>query len=154
MTTLGFERGTAFLAMQLAFEREWRNVADVARKNGVADDPMIRDRLAKAYTGVRIMAYNGMRMQTALAKTGQVGPEASIGKLYWSNWHRNLGELAMDILGPAGQIVPAAGDGEYVLDDMQRSYMFARSETIYAGSSEIQRNIIGERVLGLPREPR
>jgi alkylation response protein AidB-like acyl-CoA dehydrogenase len=95
-----------------------------------------------------------MRMLTALSKTGVVGPEASIGKLYWSNWHRNLGELAMDILGPAGQIVPVAGNGEYALDDFQRSYMFARSETIYAGSSEIQRNIIGERVLGLPREPR
>jgi alkylation response protein AidB-like acyl-CoA dehydrogenase len=151
MTTLGFERGTAFLAMQLAFEREWHNIADVARKNGATEDPVIRDRLAKAYTGVRIMAYNGMRMLTALSKTGVVGPEASIGKLYWSNWHRNLGELAMDILGPAGQIVPAAGNGEYVLDDLQRSYMFSRSETIYAGSSEIQRNIIGERVLGLPR---
>ena len=154
MTTLGFERGTAFLSMQLAFEREWRNLAEVARKNGAADDPTIRDRLARSYTGVRIMAYNGMRMQTALSKTGVVGPEASIGKLYWSNWHRNLGELAMDILGPSGQIVPKAGGGEYVLDDMQRSYMFSRSETIYAGSSEIQRNIIGERVLGLPREPR
>ncbi len=154
MTTLGFERGTAFLSMQLAFEREWHNVADVARKNGAADDPVIRDRLAKAYVGVRVMAYNGMRMQTALSTTGKVGPEASIGKLYWSNWHRNLGELAMDLLGPAGQIVPVAGNGEYALDDFQRSYMFARSETIYAGSSEIQRNIIGERVLGLPREPR
>ena len=106
MATLGFERGTAFLAMQLAFEREWRNVADVARKNGATEDPVIRDRLAQSFAGVRIMAYNGMRMQTALARTGTVGPEASIGKLYWSNWHRNLGELAMDILGPAGQIVP------------------------------------------------
>ncbi len=154
MATLGFERGTAFMAMQLAFEREWHNIADLARKNGAADDPVIRQRLAQAWVGVKVMGYNGMRMQTALAKTGTVGPEASIGKLYWSNWHRNLGELAMDILGPAGQIVPVAGNGEYALDDVQRSYMFARSETIYAGSSEIQRNIIGERVLGLPREPR
>jgi len=154
MATLGFERGTAFLAMQLAFEREWRTVADVARKNGAAEDPVIRQRLARAFVGVKVMAYNGMRMQTALARTGVVGPEASIGKLYWSTWHRNLGELSMDILGPAGQIVPAAGGGEYVLDDLQRSYMFSRSETIYAGSSEIQKNIIGERVLGLPREPR
>jgi alkylation response protein AidB-like acyl-CoA dehydrogenase len=154
MTTLGFERGTAFLAMQLAFEREWQKVAEVARKNGAADDPVIRQRLAKAYAGVRIMAYNGMRMLTELSKTGVVGPEASIGKLYWSTWHKSLGELSMDIQGPAGQIVPEAGDGQYVLDDLQRSYMFSRSETIYAGSSEIQRNIIGERVLGLPREPR
>ena len=154
MATLGFERGTAFLAMQLAFEREWRTVAEMARKNGAAEDPIIRQRLARAYAGVKIMRYNGMRMQTALAKAGVVGPEASIGKLYWSTWHRNLGELTMDILGPAGQIVPAAGGGKYVLDDLQRSYMFSRSETIYAGSSEIQRNIIGERVLGLPREPK
>jgi len=111
MATLGFERGTAFMAMQLAFEREWRNVAEVAHKNGSAQDPVIRDRLARAFAGVRIMAYNGMRMQTALARTGVVGPEASIGKLYWSTWHRNLGELAMDILGPAGQIVPAPATG-------------------------------------------
>jgi alkylation response protein AidB-like acyl-CoA dehydrogenase len=154
MATLGFERGTAFLAMQLAFEREWQKVAEVARKNGAADDPVIRQRLARAYAGVKIMAYNGMRMQTQLSKTGVVGPEASIGKLYWSTWHKSLGELTMDVLGPAGQIVPDAGDGRYVLDDLQRSYMFSRSETIYAGSSEIQKNIIGERVLGLPREPR
>jgi alkylation response protein AidB-like acyl-CoA dehydrogenase len=140
--------------MQLAFEREWQKVAEVARKNGAADDPVIRQRLAKAFAGVRIMAYNGMRMQTELSKKGVVGPEASIGKLYWSTWHKSLGELSMDIAGPAGQIVTEAGDGRYVLDDLQRSFMFSRSETIYAGSSEIQKNIIGERVLGLPREPR
>jgi alkylation response protein AidB-like acyl-CoA dehydrogenase len=154
MATLGFERGTAFMAQQLAFERELGNICDIARKNGAAEDAIIRQRLAQAWVGVKIMGYNGMRMLTALSKTGTVGPEASIGKLYWSTWHRNLGELAMDILGPAGQIVPKAGGGEYALDDVQRSYMFSRSETIYAGSSEIQRNIIGERVLGLPREPR
>src|SRR5439155_16818130 len=116
--------------------------------------PTIRDRLAKAYVGVKIMGYNGLRMLTALNKTGAVGPEASIGKLYWSTWHRNLGELTMDVLGPAGQIVRQAPPGEYALDEFQRSYMAAWAETIYAGSSEIQRNIIGERVLGLPREPR
>jgi alkylation response protein AidB-like acyl-CoA dehydrogenase len=150
MATLGFERGTAFLAQQLAFERETHQLIEVARKNGAADDEVIRQRLAQAFIGVRIMAYNGMRMQTALARTGVVGPEASIGKLYWSTWHRALGELAMDILGPAGQVV----DDGYDLNDQQRAFLFSRAETIYAGSSEIQKNIIGERVLGLPREPR
>ena len=160
MATLGFERGTAFLGQQISFERELWQLVEVARKLGVADDPLVRQRLAQAYAGVKIMGYSGMRMVTALARPGArgvpgeigvVGPEASIGKLYWSTWHRNLGELAMDILGPAGQVY--SGDG-YQLDELQRTFLFSRAETIYAGSSEIQKNIIGERVLGLPREPR
>jgi len=152
MATLGFERGTAMLSQQLAFERELWEIVGIARKNGCADDPVVRQRLAGAYAGVKIMGYNSQRMLTAMARSGSVGPEASIGKLYWSTWHRAFGELAMDILGPAGQIL--APDDGYQLSDIQRSYMFARSETIYAGASEIQKNIIGERVLGLPREPR
>jgi len=114
----------------------------------------LRQRLAGAYIGVQIMKYNGLRMLTNMAKKGVLGPEASIGKLYWSTWHRNLGELEMDILGTAATVLDAPSDGEYPLNEFQRSFLFSRSETIYAGSSEIQRNIIGERVLGLPREPR
>jgi alkylation response protein AidB-like acyl-CoA dehydrogenase len=152
MATLGFERGTAGMSQQLAFERELRDLIDIARKTGGTEDPVIRQRLAQAYIGVQVMGYNSMRMITELARTGVVGPEASIGKLFWSTWHRGLGELAMDILGPASQVL--AGDEGYQLDDTQRAYLFSRAETIYAGSSEIQRNIIGERVLGLPREPR
>jgi alkylation response protein AidB-like acyl-CoA dehydrogenase len=84
-----------------------------------------------------------------------LGPEASIGKLYWSSWHRRLGEIAMNVLGTDGLIVDGEpGSGEYELDELHRTFMVSRSETIYAGASEIQRNIIGERVLGLPREPR
>ncbi|MGH8972635.1 MAG: acyl-CoA dehydrogenase family protein [Acidimicrobiia bacterium] len=153
MATLGFERGTAFLGQQIAFERELWQLVDVARKVGATDDPLVRQRLAGAYAGVRIMGYSGMRMVTALARTGVVGPEASIGKLYWSTWHRNLGELGMEILGAAGGILPGDGDA-YQMDELQRNFLYSRAETIYAGSSEIQKNIIGERVLGLPREPR
>jgi len=115
---------------------------------------VIRQRLAQAYIGVQIMKYNGLRMLTGLARKGVLGPEASIGKLFWSNWHRNLGELAMDVLGPAAAIIEGDPAKGYELNELQRSFMFSRSETIYAGASEIQRNIIGERVLGLPREPR
>ena len=151
MATLGFERGTAGLSQQLAFERELWGVVERARANGAIDDPLVRDRLAEAYAEVQIMGYNSMRMLTALAKSGSVGPEASIGKLYWSRWHQRLGELAMDIAGPAAEIRPGDPADGYALDAQQGAFMFSRAETIYAGSSEIQKNIISERVLGLPR---
>jgi alkylation response protein AidB-like acyl-CoA dehydrogenase len=100
------------------------------------------------------MKYNGMRMLTSLVKKGVLGPESSIGKLYWSNWHRTLGERSMHVLSADALLVEDAPQGEYKLDELHRAFMFSRAETIYAGSSEIQRNIIGERVLGLPREPK
>jgi len=165
MATLGFERGTSFLSQQLAFARELEEIIALAQANEVAADPVIRQELADSYVGVQIMKYNGLRMLTSLVKSGVLGPEASIGKLYWSNWHRTLGERAMRVMGSAATLIePTKGDGSsigqesgpraYDLNELQRIFMFSRSETIYAGSSEIQRNIIGERVLGLPREPK
>ena len=154
MATLGFERGTAFLSQQLGFARELAEIVDVARERGVTDDPIVRQELADSYVGVQIMKFNGMRMLTSLVKRGVLGPEASIGKLYWSTWHRTLGERAMHVLGADALRLLDDGPGSYDLDEQHRIFMFSRSETIYAGSSEIQRNIIGERVLGLPREPR
>jgi alkylation response protein AidB-like acyl-CoA dehydrogenase len=154
MATLGFERGTAFMSQQLGFQRELAELIETAQKNGAASDPVIRDHLAAHYAGVQIMKYNGMRMLTNLVQKGVLGPESSIGKLYWTNWHRNLGETAMDVLGADALVVEHEGGGDYKLDDLHQEFMASRAETIYAGSSEIQRNIIGERVLGLPREPR
>ncbi len=81
---------------------------------------------------------------------GEQGDSASVTKLLWSNWHRSLGELAMDVAGPASLLVGA----DYALDDLQALFLFSRSDTIYGGSDEIQRNVIAERVLGLPREAR
>jgi alkylation response protein AidB-like acyl-CoA dehydrogenase len=154
MATLGFERGTAFLGQQLRFQEELGELIELARKNGASAEPHVRDGLARSYVGVQIMKYNGLRMLSSLVRTGVLGPESSIGKLFWSTWHRNLGELAMDVLGPQALLVAGEPGGPYVLDELHRTFMFSRSETIYAGASEIQRNIIGERVLGLPREPK
>ena len=154
MATLGFERGTAFLAQQIAFQRETSELFEVAHKNGASAEPAIRQELADAYVGVQIMKYNGLRMLTKLVKTGVLGPESSIGKLYWSSWHRRLGEIAMQVLGTDGLLIEGEPGGPYELGELERTFMVSRSETIYAGASEIQRNIIGERVLGLPREPR
>jgi len=154
MATLGFERGTAFLSQQLAFEHELAHLLDVAHKNGAAEDPVVRDELARSYAGLQVMKYNGLRMLTGLVHRGTLGPEASIGKLFWTTWHREFGEVAMDVLGAEGLEIASNADGAYELDELHQVFMASRAETIYAGSSEIQRNIIGERVLGLPREPK
>ena len=154
MATLGFERGTAFLSQQLAFQRELAEIIGIAQAKGSSREATIRQELADSYIGVQIMKFNGMRMLTDLVKRGVLGPSSSIGKLFWSNWHRTLGERAMDVLGTDGLLVANEGNGEYELDEIHQIFMTSRAETIYAGASEIQRNIIGERVLGLPREPR
>jgi alkylation response protein AidB-like acyl-CoA dehydrogenase len=154
MATLGHERGTAFLSQQLAFEHEFTELIDVARKRGVSNDPVLRDELANRYIGLQVMRFNGMRMLTSMLKQGALGPEASIGKLFWTTWHRRFGETAMDVIGADALLVDTAGADIYELDDLHQIFMASRAETIYAGSSEIQHNIIGERVLGLPREPR
>ncbi|MDI3408107.1 acyl-CoA dehydrogenase family protein [Streptomyces cavernicola] len=150
MATLGFERGVSTLGQQVGFQRELEAVIALAKRNGAAADPLIRDRIARAWTGLEIIRGNALRMLDGVA-AGAPGPEASIGKIYWATWHRELGELAMDVCGADGLL---ANGEPYDLTDWQRLYLFSRSDTIYAGSNEIQRNIIAERVLGLPKEVR
>jgi alkylation response protein AidB-like acyl-CoA dehydrogenase len=154
MGTLAFERGVATLGRQVAFERELASVIDSARERRLTKDAVVRQRLSQAWIGLRIMKLNALRT-LALSERGTPGPEASISKLHWASWHRQLGELAVDVLGPAGEVAgDAAGALPYELSDPQRSFLFTRADTIYGGSNQIQRNIIGERVLGLPQEPR
>ena len=143
MGLLGFERGVATLGVQLGFERELQRVIALARAHGAARHPAMRQRLAHAWIGLRIMRLNALRTLSTM-EGGTPGPEASITKLYWATWHRNLGELAMDVLGPHLELD----------EELQRMFLFARADTIYGGSNQIQRNVIGERVLGLPPEPR
>jgi alkylation response protein AidB-like acyl-CoA dehydrogenase len=146
MATLGFERGTAFLAQQLRFAEEYRSVVAFASARGLNHDPIVRQRLADSYIGLEIMRLTGLRTVSQLIRGVSPGAESSIGKLHWSKWHQRLGELEMDLMGADGQILT---DG--LLGDYQYTFQFSRAHTIYAGSSEIQRNIVGERVLGLPR---
>jgi alkylation response protein AidB-like acyl-CoA dehydrogenase len=148
MGTLGFERGTAFLAEELRWHGEFENLVAYARRRGLTDDPVLRNRLVDSYIGLKLMKLNGMRTLSSLIKGAPLGPEASIGKLHWSSWHRDLGELNMDLMGAEGLVM--SDDGTEVAD-FQYSFLWSRAETIFAGSNEIQRNIIAERVLGLPR---
>jgi alkylation response protein AidB-like acyl-CoA dehydrogenase len=150
MGTLTFERGASTLGQQMNFQNELDEIIAVAKENGRASEPMIRQRIAQAWMGLRIQRYNALRTLST-AEGGQPGPESMITKIFWANWHRDLGKLAMDVIGPEAEVTDGA---PYVLSALQRMFLFARSDTIYAGSNQIQRNIISERALGMPREPR
>ena len=150
MATLGFERGVSTLGQQIGFENELRQLITLAKESGAGSDPVMRQRLANAWIELRIMRLNALRTLTA-AERGELPRAALFNKLYWATWHRELGKLAMDLLGPAAEILEAA---PYRLTALQRLFLFSRADTIYAGTNEIQRNIIGERALGLPAEPR
>jgi alkylation response protein AidB-like acyl-CoA dehydrogenase len=146
MGTLGNERaGVTVLPFQAMFRREMAHLLDLAVERGVHRHPVIRQRLAAAWSGLRIMELNNDRLLGAVLRGDHPGPESSIGKLYWANWHRGFGELMVGVLG----LDAVAGPPH----PMVRSFLNARAETIYGGANEIQRNIVGERVLGLPKEP-
>ena len=161
MGTLGFERGASTLGQQTGYRRELDALLGLARSNGSIDDPPLRQDLMRSYSELEILRYNQLRMLTALVADGVPGPEMSIGKLYWASWHRRLGELGMRVRGASAMVGVAATppledplDLGYQLDPLQRTFLYSRAHTIYGGSNQVQRNVIGERVLGLPREPR
>ncbi len=161
MGTLGFERGASTLGQQTGYRRELDSLLELARANGSIRDPSLRQDLMRSYSELEILRYNQLRMLTALVADGVPGPEMSIGKLYWASWHRRLGELGMRVRGTSAMVGVDATppledplDIGYHLDPLQRTFLYSRAHTIYGGSNQVQRNVIGERVLGLPREPR
>jgi alkylation response protein AidB-like acyl-CoA dehydrogenase len=145
MGTLAVERGASTLGQQLAFVAEFDRVVAVARDTGAAKDPLIRDRIGDLAMRLKVMRLNAMRTLSAHAADRELPREASIVKLYWASWHRDLGELAMDVLGAAA----AHCDPAY--EDLHRLFLWTRSDTIYAGTNQIQRNLIAQRALGMPR---
>ena len=150
MGLLGFERGVSTLGQQMLFQVELDEIIRIARTNGAARQPALRQRIAEAHIGLRTLRYNSLRMLSG-ADDGSLSREAMIYKLAWSNWHRNLGKLAMDVLGPDAEVVE---DTPYELNRLQSLFLFTRADTIYGGTNQIQRNLIAERALGMPREPR
>lgn len=142
MGTLTFERGVSTLGQQIEYARELSGVAELAKRTGAADDPLIRERLARSWAGLRTM-----RSYALVTMDVEQPGQDNVSKLLWANWHRELGEIAMDVLGRDGLTLTDGG-----FDEWQRLYLFSRADTIYGGSNEVQRNIIAERVLGLPRE--
>ena len=164
MTLLGYERGEAAATLPIRFQAELDRLLIMAKDRGMASDPIIRQRLAWCYTKVQMMRYLGMRTLTKFMKGHHPGPDGAVFKLYWSEYHKVVTELAMDIMGLDG-LVPTgrAPSSAFQPDDAGAAnstsswegvFLNARAGTIYAGSSQIQRNIIGEMVLGLPKEPK
>jgi alkylation response protein AidB-like acyl-CoA dehydrogenase len=146
MGTLGFERGISTIGQQVGFQRELDSLLEVSRANGTYDDPVIHDRLARAQAELEVIRLNALRTLSE----DQAPQQASISKLLWAGWHRTLGDLAMQVRG-ADSLTTGS---DYDLDEWQRLFLFTRADTIYGGSDEIQRNVLAERALGLPREQR
>ena len=150
MGTLSFERGVSTLAQQMSFANELRAIVAAAEANGLIHDPEIRQRLAHAHVGLRLMRYSALRMLSS-AEAGKLSNEAYTYKIFWASWRKKLGVLALDVLGPRGEIAAGAG---YEWELLPRLFLGSRADTIYGGTNQIQRNIIAERALGLPRESR
>jgi alkylation response protein AidB-like acyl-CoA dehydrogenase len=163
MTLLGHERGEEAATNPILFRAELDRLVALARERGLNSDPVVRQRLARAHIRCEIMRFLGYRILTGvLSGSGTVGPEASISKLYWSEYHRSVTELALDLLGVDGTVLDGRGPiRSYRTDDPGApntsgswigAFYNATAGTIYAGTSEIQRNILAEAILGLPRD--
>ncbi len=163
MTLLGFERGKDAAVGPMGFRNELDRLVAMAQENGAINDPLIRDRILQAHETVSVMRFMGYGSLTKFMRGDAPGAESAINKLTWSEYHRTLTELAMDILGPAALVAEGRGPSNAFRHDSkgapnstnswQTVFLNARAGTIYAGTSEIQRNIVGEMILGLPKEP-
>ena len=168
-STLAFERGMSATTGYRRFESEYKAMARAAKENGMSEDPIIRQRLMTYYTKIQILKINGLRsLSTTLMGKKDLSMAAlgATNKMFWTEMHKEAMELALDIAGADSMLVDAAlGDGNwpgtarekrrpgYPVSSMMSAFFFSRSETIWGGTSQIQRNIVGERVLGLPKEP-
>jgi alkylation response protein AidB-like acyl-CoA dehydrogenase len=158
MTTLGNERGGNATTQHVQYRKQFEGVLDEVRKRGRADDPHVRQQLAWAYTHCEIMRYQGLRTLSAVVANKEPGPASALNKMFWSEYAQRFAELVMNIRGADSMIMPnreggGDGTGKYEPDRWQRNFLSTRSVTIWGGTAQVQRNIVGERVLGLPKEP-
>ncbi|WP_322768185.1 MULTISPECIES: acyl-CoA dehydrogenase family protein [unclassified Frankia] len=163
MTLLGYERGEEAATNPVLFRNELDRLRDLVRERGLGADPIVRQRLADCYARVEVMRFLGYRVLTGYLLGGPPGPESSISKLYWSEYHKLVTDLSLDVLGAAGMVMQGRRPPRaYRTDDPGSPNSTASwigtlynsvAGTIYAGSSQVQRNILGETVLGLPKEP-
>jgi alkylation response protein AidB-like acyl-CoA dehydrogenase len=152
MTVLGYERGAMSLAYAVKYGRDIQLLADACKEHGRLSGA-VREKLARLVVENEVMRANGVRTLANFADGKVPGPESSIEKIYWSEFDKRFRETALDILGPGGQLLRQSPHARPDVD-WSREFLWSRAGTIYSGSSEIQRNIIAKRVLGLPQDPR
>jgi alkylation response protein AidB-like acyl-CoA dehydrogenase len=152
MSLLGFERGVSTLAQQIGFAEELGRVLRTAVDTGAVRDPVLRRRLVRQWAELRTMRWHALRTLGGSADPGA----PSVAKLLWAHWHQRLGELAVQVRGAQAAVGPAdwSAAAPYRLDEAQHLFLFSRADTVYGGSDQVQRSIVAERVLGLPREPK
>jgi alkylation response protein AidB-like acyl-CoA dehydrogenase len=151
MTTLGNERGGNATTQHVQFQRQFWRIVDEVRRRDRQQDPLVRQKLAWAYTRAEIMRFAGLRTLSEVVTRKEPGPAASINKMFWSEYARDIGEWEMNLSGADAMIRPDGGG--YRIDRFQSDFLGSRSGTIWGGTAQVQRNIVGERVLGLPKEP-
>ena len=154
MTTLGNERGGNATTQHVRFAKEFWDLVTEAQKRGRAEDASLRQDLAKAFTNVEIMRYNGLRALSEVVAKKEPGPASALNKMFWSEHQRRLGEVALDVLGADATVFDSAQTDGYHPDRWQSLFLQSRSGTIWGGTAQVQRNIVGEKVLGLAKEPK
>ncbi|MBZ5604670.1 MAG: acyl-CoA dehydrogenase family protein [Acidobacteriia bacterium] len=150
MGTLMHERGTFGAALQVNYRRNFNRLVEIARERKLTGDPLVRQKLAQMYAEIEVMRCNQMRAFSRINETGVPGPEGSIQKIFWSELNQRFQQIAMEVLGPYAQLAHGSADA-FDQGQWAYNYLRARGNTIEAGTSEIQRNIIGHFVLGLPK---
>jgi alkylation response protein AidB-like acyl-CoA dehydrogenase len=153
MTTLGNERGGNATTQHVQYTKQLWDAVELARQTGRNNDPVVRQELAWAYTHVEIMRFQGLKLLSEVVAKKEPGPASSINKMFWSEYAQRFAERMTNIRGAEAMLVGDQKPGEYAPDRWTSSFLSTRSVTIWGGTAQVQRNIVGERVLGLPKEP-
>ncbi len=153
MTTLGNERGGNATTQHVQYTRQFWDTVEMVRSRGKQDDALVRQQLAWAFTRTEIMRFQGLRLLSEVVAKKEPGPASSINKMFWSEYAQRFAEILMNIRGAEAMVMPEQGADQYRPDRWQSDFLSTRSVTIWGGTAQVQRNIVGERVLGLPKDP-
>jgi len=153
MTTLGNERGGNATTQHVEFTKQFWDAVELIKEMGTDKDPVVRQNLAWAFTHVEIMRYQGLKLLSEVLARKEPGPAASINKMFWSEYAQKFSTFMVNARGANGMLATTPKDGSYELDRWSSLFFQHRSSTIWGGTAQVQRNIVGERVLGLPKEP-